>query len=275
MEFNGVDFFFPLLGDYMIYFAIPLRAKETSDNWENVCYRLHSTIKSIKDAGGETAIYVAGHDKPLFLENNNDAVFLRVPFPAPVDKTGYMSDKESKKNVARRYILKSAKPDDLFMFMDADDVISKNFISDVISRFSKNPDIDDIALYSGFAFDSKRKKLAYLNGKNKVFYRNCGSCFISRIRSYDILEKDEKNTFLFSLKDHTKYPECSIRFGRSLLALFSPVVCYVVNHDSNDSNTRIGTDAICRFVDEFECRNEEQSKYFYGNYEASLLMSAK
>ncbi|MFM5522376.1 glycosyltransferase family A protein [Aeromonas jandaei] len=249
--------------------------KKTSDNWDNVCLRLQSTIKSIKDAGDEIEIVVAGHDKPVFLENNNDAVFLTVPFPIPVDKAGYMSDKESKKNVARRHILKNAKPNDLFMFIDADDIVSKKFISEVMSRFSKNPDVDDIALYSGFAFDTNRGKLAYLNGRSKVFYRNCGSCFISRIRDFDISESEEKNTFLFSLKDHTKYPEHSIRFGRSVLALFTPIVCYIVNHGSNDSNTRVGTDAICRFIDEFECHDEEQSKYFYGNFETSLLMDVK
>lgn len=255
----------------MIYFAIPLRAKATTDDWDTVCSRLESTIKSIKDNGGETNIFIVGHDKPAFLENTNDATFLKVSLSIPVDKSGYMSDKESKKNVARRHILKIASPNDLFMFIDADDIISKNYYSEIMTRFSNNPDVDDIAFYSGFVYDLSREKLAYLDGKRKVFYRNCGSCFVSKISHHDISEPEEKNTFLYLLKDHTKYPEHSIRFGRSVLALFSPIVCYVVNHGSNDAAERVGTDAISRFVDDFECHEEELCEYFHNSFSPSLF----
>lgn len=259
----------------MIYFAIPLRAKATSENWDNVCHRLESTITSIANSGGEYKIFVAGHDKPLFLEEDDKATFLKVSLSVPSDKSGYMSDKESKKNVARRHILKIANSGDLFMFLDADDIISNDFYKEVTSRFDKNPDIDDIALYSGFVYDTNRDKLAYLNGKDKVFYRNFGSSFISKISSHDINEPEEKNTFLFLLKDHTKYPEHSIRFGRSILSLFTPIACYIVNHGSNDAAERVGSDAICRFVDEFECKNEELTASFDTKFDVSLVKNKK
>ena len=259
----------------MFYFAIPLRAKATTDNWNNVCHRLECTIKSLGVSGNNYKIVIAGHDKPSFLDDHKEVTFLSVSLSVPSDKSKYMSDKESKKNVARIHILKIAKPNDLFMFLDADDILSNEFQSEITSKFDSNPDIDDIAIYSGFAYDVNRGKLAYLNGKDKIFYRNCGSSFISRINKYEIEESEEKNTFLYLLKDHTTFPEHSIRFGRSILALFTPVVCYVVCHGSNDTSERLGSDQISKFVDQYECKDDDLKNSFSGKFDISLMAISK
>lgn len=250
----------------MIYFAIPLRAKATSSDWDNVCNRLEVTLKSIASSGDDYHVYIAGHDKPDFIESYEKVTFLRVSLSVPVDKNGYMADKESKKNAARRKIVKLAKAGDLFMFLDADDVLSNNFQSEINDRFSRNQDIDDIAFYTGFVYDVARKKIAYLNGKDKVFYRNCGSCFISRITNEDLDEPDEQKTFIYSLRNHTKYPEFSLCFGRSVLALKVPVACYIVNHGSNDAAERVGSDVINKFVDQFECKDEKLIEKFNSGF---------
>ncbi len=51
----------------MFHYAIPLRAKQTSNDWNEVCVRLEATIKSIEGAGGDYRIVVACHDIPEFI----------------------------------------------------------------------------------------------------------------------------------------------------------------------------------------------------------------
>ena len=180
----------------------------------------------------------------------------------PGNKDNYMADKESKKNVARRKILEEARVDDLFMFLDADDILSSDFYPCVQKVFDINPNADDIAFYTGFIFDVSREKIAFLDGKEKFFYRNCGSCFVSKIRKFDLNQENEVDTFLCALKNHTLFPEISIKFGRSVIAFKEPVVCYIVNHGSNDATERVGVSAIESFVNQFLCKDPENLSLF-------------
>lgn len=83
----------------MFHYAIPLRAKQTSNDWNEVCVRLEATIKSIEGAGGDYRIVVACHDIPEFISGyqNPRTEFIKVWHPVPEDKNGYMEDKASKK----------------------------------------------------------------------------------------------------------------------------------------------------------------------------------
>lgn len=252
----------------MIYYAIPLRAKQTSKNWGDVCTFLYKTLKSISLTGGEYKVVIACHDIPDFSlsEFDNRVSFIKVWHPVPTDKNGYMPDKTTKKNIARRKILESAKAGDLFMFIDADDVLARNFYEVISKTFKENVDADDIAFYTGFVFDYKNSKLGYFDGKQKTFYKACGSCFVSKLRSEDISQDDETTTYLFSLKDHTKYPQYALNFGRSVIFLKAPIVCYIANHGSNDTLERVEVNTIKSFVETLECKDQALIKYYSDNY---------
>lgn len=256
----------------MIYYAIPLRSKHTSNNWNNVCSQLKSTIESIHISGGEYSIIIAGHEKPEFLEDIAENIsFIQATIPIPENQQGYMLDKMSKKTLAKNKILSTAKPGDLFMFFDADDLVAKSFYTDISKTFNENPAIDDIALYSGYVFDYNRKKISHLDGKSKIFYKNCGSCFISKISELDIIEFDSDNSFFSSLKDHTKFPTSSIAYGRSFVALKAPITCYIVNHGSNDSAERVGTKEIELFVDQHICKDNFLLENFRSQFSNELF----
>ena len=256
----------------MFYFAIPLRAKSTATNWNEVCLRLEHTILSIKESCSQYKIFIACHDMPDFLGRwVDDIEFISVAHSIPTSKNQYMADKNSKKSAARRRILDVASEGDYFMYLDADDLLSVEFEKIINNVFSRNKDVDDIALYSGYAYDVARKKIAYLNGVDKIFYRNCGSCFISKINKIDMVLEKREESFLASLVDHTKYPESSIRFSRSIIANKDPVMCYVVNHGSNDAAERHGSDVITRFIDQYECKNDEKNRLFFKNFNLENL----
>ncbi|NUE61150.1 glycosyltransferase family 2 protein [Escherichia coli] len=256
----------------MFYYAIPLRAKQTAKDWNQVCELLESTIKSIAAGGHEYRIIVACHEKPGFISGyqNENVSFVKVWHPVPAEKSGYMNDKASKKNVARRKILEVAKPGDFFMFIDADDLVSKDFSQVVESIFARNHDADDLAFYAGYVHDANRGKISYLDGITRVFYKICGSCFVSKLNSLDFTDKDEKETFLFSLRDHTKFPESSLAFGRSVIAVKEPVVCYIVNHGSNDTTERVSSSQIESFVDAFICSDNLLIERYNNNFPSLL-----
>jgi len=152
------------------------------------------------------------------------------------------------------------------MFIDADDLVSKDFAQQIEQMFHRNPDADDIVFYTGYVRDARRDKIAYLDGATRIFYKNCGSCFVSKLGNSDLEEHDETNTFLFSLKDHTKFPDSSLQFGRSVMALKIPVVCYIVNHGSNDSAERTSSAHIESFVDHNLCQNTPHMERYNVNF---------
>lgn len=252
----------------MFYFAIPLRAKQTSNAWETVCQLLEATIKSIATGCRDYRIVVACHDTPEFTSGykNENVSFVKVLFPAPADKNRYMADKTSKKNVARRKILETAKPGDFFMFIDADDLVSKDFAQQVEAMFSQNQDADDLAFYTGYVLDAGRKKVSYLDGYSTIFYKACGSCFVSKLNALDCAGGDEKDTFLFSLKDHTKFPDSSLVFGRKVIAMKTPCVCYIMNHGSNDTSERVSANHIKSFVDSLILKDKQCLERYQQNF---------
>ncbi|MFU2047052.1 hypothetical protein [Avibacterium gallinarum] len=254
----------------MFYFAIPLKAKSVSKNWETISRSLENTINSIFSSDPNSKIVVACHDIPeiniLYPEN---VVFISVDFNTPKSKEQYMADKESKKTIAMKYIFNNFLDEknidnSYFMYLDADDILAHDFCFSISNAFASNPDVDDIALYSGYAFDIRRSKIAYLNGKDKIFYRNCGSSFISKINKFDL--KDINNNFFTLLRNHTLFPEISIKNSRSVLAFKNPVVCYMVNHGSNDASERVGDKLIENFIDQFECKDQSYRELFFHKF---------
>lgn len=242
-------------------FVIPLRSKKTSLDWSNVCLRLKSTIDSILSQsliGKKVKILIAGHEKPDFLDNviYQHVIFLSVPFSCPKDKSEYMLDKLNKKKFSGVYIKKNLMTDDnnveIIMQMDADDIIHPEFVANVYKIYKENPYADDIALMSGYAFDFKRNKLAYLNGIEKIFYRNCGSSFISKVKKNDLPNDLNSACYFNYLSNHVHFPEISAKNGRRVYEAFYPGVMYIVNHGTNDVSERNNGDMVIQsFIDTY------------------------
>lgn len=246
-------------------FVIPLRSEKTSSNWNNVCERLEATINSIlkqKDYSEEIHIIMCGHEKPAFLESNDNQniVFLEAPFSSPVNTSEYMSDKLNKKRFAGTYVKKqlfSNYTNQLLMQLDADDILHPNFVSNISLLFSEDDTINDVMIMDGYAFDYSRKELAYLDGINKIFYRNCGSSFISKLSSEDLGSDITSKCYFNELTNHVKYPEISVAYGRKVRGCYFPGVMYLVNHGSNDASERHGVQKMQNFIDQFRAETCE------------------
>lgn len=219
-------------------FAIPLRSQTTSKNFDAVLLRLKSTYISIKKIKN-TKICICGHDKPDFVE---DSEFILADFPPPKDIKEYMNDKKRKKLLALKKIFSQIEDQSFFMFCDADDILSNDFES-IITNIYSNYLCDDVVFYTGYLLDYKNKKIGYLDGLNKIFYRNCGTSFISLIKQSE-------------LDSHIRFPEISQKFKRKTFNLFDPVVLYLMNHGENDSECR-GKIFHENFVHQYRMNNDE------------------
>lgn len=248
----------------MIYYAIPLRAKLTSRNWNEDILNLENTLISIAKHEKYKAI-IACHDIPEIpnIERFN-VEFIQVSLGIPNDKNGYMADKGSKKKVARQRILEIAEVNDYFMYLDADDLLHNDFFEIINKIYIDNKNVLDIVFFTGYVYDVNRKLLAYLDGYKKIFYRNCGSCFVSKITQIDLIDRDD--SFLSSLVSHTDFPIVSLKKGRSIYSSFVPVACYMVNHGSNDATIRVAEGLMERFVDEHICQNKDLIDNFSTNF---------
>lgn len=241
-------------------FIIPLRSEKTSKDWIQVCYRLQSTINSILNQNvfqRKIHIVVAGHERPFFLDDikYQQVIFLEVPFSRPESKDQYMLDKLNKRKFASIFCknhLFGNLSEKVIMQLDADDIIHPEFVSNIYLEFEQDKSLNDIALMSGYAFDFRRRKLAYLNGKDKIFYRNCGSCFVSKVTKQDLPDSLESACYFNYLANHVRYPEIAERNNRKVGYVFNDAVMYLVNHGSNDVSDRDnGENIINSFINQF------------------------
>ncbi|WP_348681479.1 hypothetical protein [Alteromonas mediterranea] len=258
-------------------FVIPLKTtKVFEDNkWvdsENkrsvVLLNLLRTLKSIDNAASaadgeiDVNVFISGHENPLESVAQQwksiSIYFVENSFPRPADKSLYMKDKELKKSSAfatvERFIAQSDSVTTFLMLFDADDLVSRDFFNYVLSTFERQK-CDDIAIMAGYLYDYKNKRFGYLDGRERIFYRNCGSSFVSKIRQEDLQSKG----FIHRLKNHIEFHLRAKEVSRNVYYSFDSSVLYLVNHGENDVSERHGEYHMVHFVKHFKCSLEEAS----------------
>lgn len=258
-------------------FVIPLKTiKVFEDNqWIDsekkrslILLNLMRTLKSIDEAASaandviEVNVFISGHENPL--ENvtqdwkSISIDFIENHFPRPVDKSLYMKDKELKKTSAfarvESFIAQSDSDTTFLMLFDADDLVSKDFFNHVLPAFEQHG-CDDIAIMVGYMYDYNNKTFGYLDGSERIFYRSCGSSFISKVN----LEDFQNNGFVHRLKNHVEFHLRAKEASRSVHYSFNTSVLYLVNHGENDISERHGEYYMVHFVKHFKCPPEEVS----------------
>ena len=85
-----------------IAFAISLKSKKVSRDWEKVQNNLSMTIRSLfNNTDQNFRFIIAGHEKPTIEELNDKRVtWLAVKFPPPKSSKGFVSDKYRKRKLS-------------------------------------------------------------------------------------------------------------------------------------------------------------------------------
>lgn len=253
-------------------FIVPLKSvySHTEGDWSfnaakasKVFANLTRTLLSINNAylhvdpkcGLSVEILIGCHEDPLSPDLGEltidvgafatavSVVPLVQAFDRPINKEFYMTDKRKKVKACVEHMRKANRDGETFvMLLDADDVVSETFFNSVIEIFHTQA-CDDICFMSGYVYDDGNGVLGFLNGHDRVFYKNCGSCFVSRI-SHKTADYD----YLFELKNHTKFPDIASRHRRVVYDAFRPEMLYIVNHGENDVSERFSKRRMVKFV---------------------------
>ena len=203
----------------MIIFAIPLRAAETSSDWNGCITRFNQTLNSIFNQTNDSfKCIVACNEMPtLYKEYDGRLEFMLLDLPAPKEWIDMARDKFWKLTaiaVRIREILET-QPDPekgiYVMPVDADDLLNKNIAEYCVNH----PDENGLVSHGGYVWKTGDKYIR----KYPNLHTYCGSCNIIKMYRDDLPDKlPFPNEFCHdgevARKLNEKYP---IRFDHNMV----------------------------------------------------------
>lgn len=173
----------------MIIFAIPLKAKKASKDWETCEKRFWETIQSIFNQKGEFKVIVACNDIPnnIDIEYDDRLEFIQVNTPIPQRWIEMARDKFWKLTVIavriREILELQEKPEQgiYVMPVDGDDLLNCN----IAEWCSKYPHENGFVSEEGYVWEEKKQYLRIY----KEMYTYCGSCNVIKMYREDLPEE--------------------------------------------------------------------------------------
>lgn len=215
-----------------IAFAISLKSKVASLDWERVQMNLSNTLRSIlSNTDQNFMIIVAGHEKPDIEEMNHEKVkWIKVNFPTPKNSSQYTNDKYNKRIVIGSF-LRDNGFSGYFAPIDADDWVHYRFVEYIRSQ----PVTRAFILNKGFVMN---KGLNEIWKRSENFFTGCGSCVAFYFDNKDLPKTTKKESTISSLfkvtiKSHTKIPQHLDEIKQEYKMIDIPLMIWVLGHGDN------------------------------------------
>ncbi|WP_040950982.1 hypothetical protein [Gorillibacterium massiliense] len=216
-----------------VAFAISLKSKIVSQNWDNVQSNLAKALRSIlNNADPHFRVIVAGHEKPNIKELRHERVtWLPVNFPPPSNPKGFSKDKIRKRKVIGAYLRKIGFSG-YFMPFDSDDWAHHRLVQYIRSQ----PSGKDFVIDTGMMVNLVNKEV----WSRKKFYKGCGSGAIFYFANKDFPLTPETNSvkkkpFKLVLRAHPKVIQNLRALHRPYKIVKLPLVTWVLGHGDNNS----------------------------------------
>jgi hypothetical protein len=210
------------LDDFLV-FAICLKSRRQSTDWDAVSNMLSATLRSIFASSDDRfRIVVAGHEKPDIEELKDPrVVFLEAPFPAPDALSGH--DRWLKRVLVGEWVRKRTNERVRVMFLDADDLVHKQLVR---AALRSSPRVS-LIVDKGYRFDLRSGALQPI-GK---FDRRCGSCFLP-VFGRDELPRHwrDKRSAYAKFRTHADFRALCAELGKPIETMDFFAVVYVSNH---------------------------------------------
>jgi hypothetical protein len=209
--------------DDVLIFAICLKSKRHSADWNALSKLLSATLRSILASSEERfRIVVAGHEKPDVEELKDPrAVFLEAPFPVPEQPSGH--DRWMKRVVIGAWLRKRTRKRVRVMFLDADDLVHKQLVR---AALRSSPRVS-LVVDKGYRFDLGNGVLQPIGR----FDRKCGSCFLPVFRRDELPRHwQDKRSSYAKFRTHAKFRALCAELGKPIETMDFFAVVYVSNH---------------------------------------------
>jgi hypothetical protein len=221
-------------------FAIPLKARSASADWEAAQRNLRRTVRSAQAAAGEDGrIIVACHDEPDLGDSADNAHVLRVAFPEPTNMQDAGRDKARKRRAIGAWLRETVDGPVYVMFLDADDLVHRDVVRHALAEGYGSYLVND-----AYSFDLSRRLLQH---RPQGFPWARGSCFVCRFAVDELPTSVEDTTSPFAQfgsspdqRGHLEYPELATELGRPPVPFPFAAALYVVNHAESTWGRRTG-----------------------------------
>jgi hypothetical protein len=220
------------LGTMPFIFAVPLKPKRMSADWDATQVNLRRTLRSIEHATRHYPVQtvVACHDEPDLAELDRSRVtVLRVPYAEPETLAQGTRDKSRKRRHIGAWLRETVAENVYVMFLDADDLVHRDLVGSVYESGSASLLVTD-----GYVVDVV-SGLVWL--RRATFYESCGSSFVCRFAPHELPTSLDDMSSPYSQfgsspdhRGHQDYDEVAADLGRPPVPLGLPGVAYLVNH---------------------------------------------
>ena len=231
-----------------IIFAIALRSKGSSRNWNNTVDNFNKTIKSIFNQTDQNFLVYVGCNEVPELYDDYDArlQFFLVNNPVPTEPLEMRRDKFWKYSLVackiKEYLLKTNNPNDgIFVLpMDADDYVSNR----ICKYVGNHPDANGYISDYGYVYYYGKKHFMKYNDMHTF----CGSCNIVKMYPDDLPDGMPCQELCFDKKTagelNDRYPirwnhiEVATKYesiGKPFSVLPFPSTIYCLNNGDNIS----------------------------------------
>ncbi|QED46217.1 hypothetical protein [Cytobacillus dafuensis] len=246
-----------------IAFAISLKSRTLSRDWEQVQANLSYTLKSIlRNTDQNFRIIIAGHEKPDIDElHHSHVTWLSVDFPPPPPPGSgpeFTEDKKHKRRVIGAYLRKIGFSG-YFMPLDADDWIHYRFVEFIRSQ----PISNAFLIKKGIMINQSLEEIWLRNR----FYIGCGSSALYYFSNEDFpktskLEDAERKLFGLSIMNHQKVPQNLANINKDYKTVHYPLVTYVLGHGDNTSVLK-GKKSNLVSAKKYKAKGENLKKWVY------------
>lgn len=173
----------------MVIFAIPLRAKETSKDWDGCVRRFNQTLDSVFNQTSESfkCIVACNEIPPLFREFDDRLEFIPLDIPIPTEWVEMARDKFWKLTMVavriREILEEQPEPEKgiYVMPIDADDLIHQG----IAEYCEKHPDENGFVSKDGYVWQSGNRMLRIY----PELHTYCGSCNVIKMYREDLPEQ--------------------------------------------------------------------------------------
>ena len=211
------------------YFAICLKPKKRSENWNLVLANLQKTLYSIKRSTNQNYHILISTYDPDDLTNvidTNKTKLITPNFDPPSSVREADMDKTKNRRLIGSYIGSIEKEPFYVMFLDADDLVHKNLVDFVLSDNNHRGYI----ISEGYVLDIFERELRRKNEFNMI----CGSCYIGYFYPEEMPEStDDTECYFSEHRGHRNNVEIATKYQRKPDSIPFPSVVYIKGHEES------------------------------------------